>query len=58
MVGLAVAGGRVTAEDAWAASLVDEDWQIGQWGSDDEAMRRRRMNWLEMEAAVRLMSRG
>ncbi len=30
-----------TADDAWAAAHVDEDWQISQWGEDAEAKARR-----------------
>lgn len=50
---LAVAHGRLSAEDAWAASLVDEDFQIAKWGEDAEAMRRREERWADMEAAAR-----
>ena len=31
----------ITPEDAWHAAHVDEDFQIEQWGEDDEAVRRR-----------------
>jgi chaperone required for assembly of F1-ATPase len=58
VIALAVARGRLSVEEAWAASLVDEDWQISQWGDDEEALRRRQTNWLEMEAAARLARRG
>lgn len=37
VLGLAVARGAMTAEDAWAASRVDEEWQASQWGRDEEA---------------------
>lgn len=37
ILGLAVAEGTMTPEDAWAASRVDEDWQIELWGEDAEA---------------------
>ena len=37
LLALAVALGRLTPEEAWAAAHVDEDWQIGQWGEDEEA---------------------
>jgi chaperone required for assembly of F1-ATPase len=56
VIALAVARGRLSAEEAWAASLVDEDWQISQWGPDEEAIRRRQSNWLEMQAAARMAS--
>lgn len=55
LLALAHARGDVTAEEAWAAAHVDEDWQIGQWGEDAEAKARRRRRWLEMQAASRLL---
>lgn len=54
VIALAVLRGRLTAEEAWAAAHVDEDWQIAKWGSDAEAMRRRAARLVEFEAAVRL----
>ena len=41
LLALAVASGQLTPEEAWAAAHVDEDWQIGQWGEDEEAAARR-----------------
>jgi chaperone required for assembly of F1-ATPase len=38
---LMLVGGRVSAEQGWAAAHVDEDYQIRQWGTDHEAMARR-----------------
>jgi chaperone required for assembly of F1-ATPase len=54
---LALAHGhrRLTAEEAWAAAHVDEDWQISQWGEDAEAKARRDRRWSEMQAASRLL---
>lgn len=37
VLGLAVARGKVPVEDAWVISRLDEDWQIAQWGEDEEA---------------------
>lgn len=37
VLGLAVTRGRLDAPDAWSLSRLDEDWQIAQWGADDEA---------------------
>ncbi len=56
MLALAHAGGHVTADAAWAAAHVDEDWQISQWGEDAEAMARRDRRWAEMQAASRLLA--
>jgi chaperone required for assembly of F1-ATPase len=56
LLALAHARGHLTAEAAWAAAHVDEDWQIGRWGEDAEAAARRRRRWSEMEAASRLLA--
>ncbi len=53
---LAHARGHLSAEDAWAAAHVDEDWQIVRWGEDPEAAARRQRRWTEMQAASRLLA--
>ena len=45
VLGLAVAEGRLSADEAFSLSRIDEHWQIEQWGQDDEAA--------EIEAAKR-----
>jgi len=37
ILALAVARGRLSAEEAWTASRIDEEWQIARWGRDAEA---------------------
>lgn len=37
ILGLATAAGHVAPDRAWSLSRIDEDWQIAQWGHDDEA---------------------
>lgn len=37
VLGLAVVEGRLSPDDAWSVSRVDEDWQSEQWGEDEEA---------------------
>ncbi|MBA3911645.1 MAG: ATPase [Rhodobacter sp.] len=37
VLALAVTRGRLTAEEAWTVSRIDEDWQIEAWGQDEEA---------------------
>lgn len=37
VLGLALAAGRITPDEAWALSRIDEDWQAEQWGTDEEA---------------------
>ena len=38
VIGLATAEGFAPDSDLWACSRIDEDWQIEQWGQDDEAL--------------------
>jgi chaperone required for assembly of F1-ATPase len=47
----------VCAETAWTAAYIDEDWQAGQWGKDDEAATRRAARWREMAAASFVLDR-
>ncbi|MGE5511460.1 MAG: ATP12 family chaperone protein [Bacteroidota bacterium] len=56
LLGLAVVKGRLSADAAWDAAHVDEDWQISKWGEDAEAVARRRRRRAEMDAACRLLS--
>jgi len=41
VIGLALMKGRIDADQAWAASQLDETYQIEQWGEDAEAAKRR-----------------
>lgn len=52
LIALAVARGVLAVETAWAAAHVDEDYQIAQWGEDEEAAERRRNRKRDMEAAA------
>lgn len=56
ILGLAVAEGRLTAEEAWTAAHADEDWNIEQWGSDAEAEARRAHRWQDMKASSDLFN--
>jgi chaperone required for assembly of F1-ATPase len=42
VLALALLEGRISAEEAFEASQLDETFQIEQWGEDAEAARRRR----------------
>ena len=55
VLALAVLKGRLTAQEAWDAAHVDEDWQIRKWGEDAEAAARRQRRWEEMQAAKRML---
>ena len=52
---IAYRNGRLTADEVWTATHVDEDWQISQWGEDVEAAERREKRWQEMQAAARFL---
>ncbi len=41
VIGLAIALGRVSPEEGFAASILDETYQIESWGEDEEAAARR-----------------
>jgi hypothetical protein len=49
---LAVARGFLSAEAAWQAAHVDEDFQAERWGADAEAVARREARWREFEGGV------
>jgi chaperone required for assembly of F1-ATPase len=55
LLALAVARGRLSADEAWRAAHVDEDFQIERWGEDHEARRRREARWLDMQAAAEIV---
>ncbi|TMJ01769.1 MAG: ATPase [Alphaproteobacteria bacterium] len=56
LIALAVAGGRLGVEDAWAAAHVDEDWNMDFWGRDELAMQRRAARFADMQAAGAVLS--
>ena len=56
VIALAVLLGRLSAEDAWAAAHVDEDWNIERWGRDAVALERRAGQLAEMQAAARMLA--
>jgi len=56
LLALALAHGAIDADAAWAAAHVDEDWQMAQWGRDDDALERRAYRRAEFDAAVTVLS--
>lgn len=50
------ANGAISADDAWAAAHVDEDYQTALWGFDEEAAARRAGRRDEFQAASRLLA--
>jgi len=55
---LALAEGLIDADAAWNAAHLDEDYQIGIWGQDEEAAERRIIRRTEYDAAVLLLMQG
>ena len=53
---LAHVAGLFDLQATWTAAHVDEDWQISQWGQDEEAAARRAKRWEEMEVASRMFA--
>jgi chaperone required for assembly of F1-ATPase len=56
LLALAVALRHLSPEEAWHAAHVDEDWQIGQWGEDDEAKERREDRRRDFAAAAKMLN--
>jgi len=56
MIALMTAEGALTPEAAWRAAHVDEDFQIGRWGEDDEAKLRRAARWRDFAAAAKVLA--
>ncbi len=56
LIALALAHARLTADEAWQAAHVDEDWNMEQWGGDEIALGRRAFRFAELQAAATVLS--
>jgi len=56
LIALAVARDFVSADAAWAAGNVDEDWNMEQWGRDELAIKRRTYRFEELKAAAMVLA--
>jgi chaperone required for assembly of F1-ATPase len=56
LIGLALLRGALSADDAWAAAHVDEDWNMDAWGRDAAAMERRAFRRAEFDAAAAVLA--
>ena len=56
VIGLALVEGHLDAEEAFAASQLDESFQIEAWGEDAEQAERRRSLAADIQAAARFIS--
>jgi chaperone required for assembly of F1-ATPase len=55
LIALALLRARLTAEEAWQAAHVDEDWNMEQWGRDEIALARRAFQFTELDAAATVL---
>jgi chaperone required for assembly of F1-ATPase len=55
LIALALSRGRLTADEAWTAAHVDEDWNTEQWGRDELALERRAFHFAELQAAAAVL---
>jgi chaperone required for assembly of F1-ATPase len=55
LIALALSRGRLSAEEAWRAAHVDEDWNMEQWGRDETALERRAFHFAELQAAATVL---
>jgi chaperone required for assembly of F1-ATPase len=56
VLGLALGAGRIDAEQAWQAALVDELFQAERWGEEAESARRRAAIRTEIDNAARFFA--
>jgi chaperone required for assembly of F1-ATPase len=55
VIALALLLRRLSAEAAWAAAHVDEDWNMERWGRDATALERRASQFAELKAAANML---
>jgi chaperone required for assembly of F1-ATPase len=55
LLALALAHGRLSANEVWEGANVDEDWNMEQWGRDEQALERRSFRFAELEAAATVL---
>jgi chaperone required for assembly of F1-ATPase len=55
LLALALNAGAFDAATIWAAAHVDDDWQISQWGADQQAQQRRVGREAEFNAAAAVL---
>jgi chaperone required for assembly of F1-ATPase len=55
LIALALSRGALSADAAWQAAHVDEDWNIEKWGRDELALERRASRFAEFAAAAMVL---
>jgi chaperone required for assembly of F1-ATPase len=56
LLALAMERARLSADQAWQAANVDEDWNMEQWGRDEIALERRASRFAELQAAATVLA--
>jgi len=56
LLALALARGRLSADETWQAAHVDEDWNMEQCGRDEIALARRAFSGAELQAAAAVLA--
>jgi chaperone required for assembly of F1-ATPase len=56
LLALALMRGVLDADQVWASAHVDEDWNIEQWGVDEEVAARRAARLVDFRAAARILN--
>ena len=56
VLALALAEGHLDADRLWDLAHIDEDWQIEQWGTDEEAFHRRSLRRREFDVAAGVLA--
>jgi len=56
LLALALNDGQLSPDDAWTAGHVDEDWNVGFWGRDEQALERRAFRRREFDAAALVLA--
>jgi chaperone required for assembly of F1-ATPase len=56
VIALALAEGAIGLDAAWDAAMLDEQWQIEQWGEDEEAAKALAGRRFDFAAAARFLS--
>jgi chaperone required for assembly of F1-ATPase len=55
LLALALVRGVLDSDQVWTAAHVDEDWNIEQWGVDEEVAARRAARLVDFRAAVTIL---
>ncbi|MGI9357515.1 MAG: ATP12 family chaperone protein [Rhizobiaceae bacterium] len=58
ILAMALLKGEVGLDKAWQIAHVDEDWNIADWGVDDEAAHRRAARFVDMKAAALVLEQA